>query len=1226
MGQDRSQWVTYFGASPVDSDFQLFCIDMFGGGATYSKNGKLFQPVNIPVGRRAIAGAFSPHDADTGFLLYGPTRWTKTYMEDSGLHPLDASVQGNPFGLWRTTDRGDSWQQIYEVPTGKYLVGDRPAGKTLVAVDPHPSRSDDIYLATYMDGLIRTTDGGVNWESVAFPNRLSKSIEAGKDGSGTKLYVIVGPKMPDHVEGIEPRYAKTPPTDYRARWVLNGGPSDKVLDIIKFPSSDQNDDDLALNNFSGTSYVSGSVEGKLCLTLDGQDDYAAIKEFSYSGTANDAVTVAAWVRTVAQANQAIVSFDSNEFWHLSLGSAGKPRFVVNSSAGQQTLVGSSTVNDGKWHHVAAKFNQGKMEIYVDGFLDAELDAGAGLTFGSSATRFGYLGTGSESSSFGDGLIGPSHYFDGELDDIRFYEKDVSETDIQRMALLMWNTRNICAQGELWRIDIDSTGAVSSVTQVAGDRHDIVDVALSPSDSSSGFAIARGNPGSGRGGLDLYSFSGGGTLAANPIAAANPGADQLNYVYFNPQDSNHLVLTAACDLVDGSLRYSLDGGATWLGLSRQSVNGKVPDFKSFAPKLHLDYPDGSIPTYEKTENQGSNVAFDTHNSSGLYWWMTIHAKTPGYSSDSGATFTPYAYGASQKLPGSMAISTLPSHIVQAMGEYGFVSTRDTGFIWTGSHETNDNDLAVVHEESQLDYPTTGHAYHKLAWSVASDPSDPSNIIGLYAGGPYFVRSNDAGMTWDPILDGLGDTLEPTNKGLVLWHGQNHSIVYAADMKSSDGGITWTGMSYLGEPVYPLAMSTSNGDVLVGHQLIPEGRSGQEAHAGKPEEVDSDFWNMLVSLDAGATWITLPSPAKETVPGLVPATDYHVTQFKGGRFAQTNPSAVAIDPNPSNDPTVGSNKLRLLLAGRSGVYEYVASGLDNVSGVTGDWTVRNAGLASSQFFNKLDPVPWMGFVAFDPRDGQHNIVYAAKTQDPWQLGIWLGDENANRRSIDGQPYQPVYRSLDGGVTWTNLHSASDSELPGHHWLWGMQVGPDGRLYNMSHTGLYLLDPDSQYVDHVYTAAENFAAGELAADPRWSGDDGFSVDPSGAGTVLLSSTEDWKKATNNMTLFANDQYSATITFSFNRQMGSLSGNQSVLAVELKDEVDSSGSGRLAGQFQRLASDSSKYRINFVDQNGAALFLSSGGFDEALLGFDDSSDSISDNLELKLSVSKGVDQSSWV
>ncbi|MHC4171570.1 MAG: LamG domain-containing protein [Planctomycetota bacterium] len=209
---------------------------------------------------------------------------------------------------------------------------------------------------------------------------------------------------------------------------------------------DGNANDSSGNDYHGTekggpTYVAGMFDQ--AISLDGFDDYVAIQNFHYDSSGHAEVSVCAWVRTNNRGDQVIASFDREEYWRLQIsGEGGGPGqigwSVMSPGTGQVDYGSSRRVDDGRWHHVAGVFDNGTLTIYIDG--KPETPVSGGSTFGTGAIRYGFLGVRSNADAF-DGEKGGTEtswanyprfgadYFDGALDDVRIYERALSEAEI-----------------------------------------------------------------------------------------------------------------------------------------------------------------------------------------------------------------------------------------------------------------------------------------------------------------------------------------------------------------------------------------------------------------------------------------------------------------------------------------------------------------------------------------------------------------------------------------------------------------------------------------------------------------------------------------------------------------------------------------------------------------------------------------------------------------------------
>lgn len=165
--------------------------------------------------------------------------------------------------------------------------------------------------------------------------------------------------------------------------------------------------------------------------FDGNNDFVAIQSVSYASSTISELSVEAWIKTTDAGNQIIASFDRSEYWRLGINGDGAGNgqvcWNIRTSGGILDFGSVTRVDDGEWHHVVGTYNSGVASIYIDGTLDATANRGA--TIGTGVVRFGFIGTGSEATSY-NGTRGPSSYFDGEIEELRIWSKALSLAEIR----------------------------------------------------------------------------------------------------------------------------------------------------------------------------------------------------------------------------------------------------------------------------------------------------------------------------------------------------------------------------------------------------------------------------------------------------------------------------------------------------------------------------------------------------------------------------------------------------------------------------------------------------------------------------------------------------------------------------------------------------------------------------------------------------------------------------
>lgn len=173
----------------------------------------------------------------------------------------------------------------------------------------------------------------------------------------------------------------------------------------------------------GMTFDDASVPGRIgkALEFDGRDDLVEVP--GYKGvTATAARTVSAWLKTKTSQGD-LVSWGKDDFGQMWIVRFIRGHVGVTPNGGY--LYMAERVDDGQWHHVAIVVRKAELPnlhddvtIYLDGKV-AEID------------RIGLLDlwpieTGDEQ----DVAIG--RRFAGTLDDVRIYDRALSEDEVARL--------------------------------------------------------------------------------------------------------------------------------------------------------------------------------------------------------------------------------------------------------------------------------------------------------------------------------------------------------------------------------------------------------------------------------------------------------------------------------------------------------------------------------------------------------------------------------------------------------------------------------------------------------------------------------------------------------------------------------------------------------------------------------------------------------------------------
>jgi hypothetical protein len=197
---------------------------------------------------------------------------------------------------------------------------------------------------------------------------------------------------------------------------------------------DESDDTIAVdssgNGNTGTVHGGAVFEpGKFgnCITLNGVNGFisTALQQSILPGS----FTLALWFKTTSTTGGRLISYGNPQIKYdcdreIYMTDSGTLTFWAdNSDDVRNFVVDTIKVNDGQWHHVTGVFGSGGLSLYVDGALKGTkaVARGKGLAKG-----YWYLGYTSYYFSWTNTT---SAYFKGSLDDVRIYDRALSQPEI-----------------------------------------------------------------------------------------------------------------------------------------------------------------------------------------------------------------------------------------------------------------------------------------------------------------------------------------------------------------------------------------------------------------------------------------------------------------------------------------------------------------------------------------------------------------------------------------------------------------------------------------------------------------------------------------------------------------------------------------------------------------------------------------------------------------------------
>jgi hypothetical protein len=166
----------------------------------------------------------------------------------------------------------------------------------------------------------------------------------------------------------------------------------------------------------GNAQISTSVKkyGTGSIALDGTGDYLLTGNKTNFNVGSGDFTIEAWVYSGSASQQVIMGANRNSdgvgAWMFNLNYTGKVRFFCSYSGGSYVdyNVGTGTISDSAWHHVAVTRSGSSLRIFIDG-----------TQTGTTNTT---LGTASIDNAIADYRVGSTTdndlYFNGYIDDLR----------------------------------------------------------------------------------------------------------------------------------------------------------------------------------------------------------------------------------------------------------------------------------------------------------------------------------------------------------------------------------------------------------------------------------------------------------------------------------------------------------------------------------------------------------------------------------------------------------------------------------------------------------------------------------------------------------------------------------------------------------------------------------------------------------------------------------------
>lgn len=265
-----------------------------------------------------------------------------------------------------------------------------------------------------------------------------------------RIALLFGFVVASYLLTVLPVHAATfskPPSNFGliGHWSFDEGVSTIVRDF-----SGNGFNGVMTNMDAATDWVAGK-RGK-ALDFDGVDDYVALPSANLSSrvSGNTAITIAGWFKG-SDIESMVRLQDGAAYIVLGWTSSGAfaPRALVSTDGGVTGVnIGGGNVHDGKWRHIAMTWEKNTtngFKVYVDGSVTNQKDTpnvNLPVFSGSTGAYFGsYQGT--------------SEFTAGSIDDVRIYNRALSQSDIKALATIGQTIRTGVSERGLvahWSLD------------------------------------------------------------------------------------------------------------------------------------------------------------------------------------------------------------------------------------------------------------------------------------------------------------------------------------------------------------------------------------------------------------------------------------------------------------------------------------------------------------------------------------------------------------------------------------------------------------------------------------------------------------------------------------------------------------------------------------------------------------------------------------------------------
>ncbi|WP_256297078.1 PKD domain-containing protein [Haloarchaeobius salinus] len=495
--------------------------------------------------------------------------------------------------------------------------------------------------------------------------------------------------------------------------------------------------------------------------FDGLDDSVQAPT-DLSDTLGTSGTVSAWIKTTQSGSDTMwqapgitgveSNGDANDVFYGWIDASGNIGVMAGNEAGAQS---ATEINDGAWHHVVLTRNadSGETRVYVDGVLEdtATSDAGA------KTTPFSGIGVIEDTG-------GSPEYLDGRLDEVRLYDRALSDAEARALYETSRNgtittaekTTSVTVDPRTIRLE-NVTADVPSGTSLT------VYVESDPEDDGT---WNRSDPVSIVGGQESYAVGDGnfGTssdrfrVVVELNSTAPSQSPCLAGLTVEPDGANGVAVTGDCPTYDAS------------GTPPTASFTASPSSPTTRESLSVDGtgssdPDGSISSYQWDFGDGTTAsgptATHTYSTPGTYTVTLTATDDDGLTDSATRTVT--------VRPAALLTGVQPNPDALADTDGEFVAVEVDGPLNTSDWVVRDDESGTgatlatfpATSDGTLWFVRNASAF-QAQWSVPADVTlvefQPGDEIGVLAndGEPLELVNTSSGVVVDEFAYGTATT--------------------------------------------------------------------------------------------------------------------------------------------------------------------------------------------------------------------------------------------------------------------------------------------------------------------------------------------------------------------------------------------------------------------------------------------------------------------------------------